>query len=92
MKIDDSGTEIKRLLRIFSLKGIRHKTSWTPFKITDKGIKLLNETELRCALCSKLIDWDPIIKIIDGKKHHFDSQECVNTYKKYKSIYGSSFE
>ena len=92
MKIDDSGKEIKRLVRIFSLKGIRHKTSWATFKITDSGISLLNKTELRCVLCSKLIDWDPIIKIIDGKEYHFDSQECVNTYEKYKSIYGSSFE
>jgi len=92
MKLDDSGKEIKRLLRIFSLKGIRHKTSWTPFNITDKGIELLRETDLRCALCSKLIDWEPIIKIIEGKKYHFDRLDCLNTYKKYKSIYGSSFE
>jgi len=92
MKVDDSGKEIKRLLRIFSIKGIKHNTSWTPFKITDKGIKLLSETNLRCVLCSKLIDWEPIIKIIEGKKHHFDTRECVNTYMKYKSIYGSNFE
>ena len=92
MKLDDSGKEIKRLLRIFSLKGIRHKTSWTPFNITDKGIELIHETDLRCALCSRLIDWEPIIKIIEGKKYHFDSLECLNTYKKYKSIYGNSFE
>ena len=92
MKLDDSGKELKRLLRIFSLKGIRHNTSWTPFKITGEGIELLSGTELRCALCSKRIDWEPIIKIIDGKKYYFDSQECLNTYKKYKSIYGISFE
>jgi KaiC/GvpD/RAD55 family RecA-like ATPase len=92
MKVDDSGKEIKRLLRVFSLKGVRHKTSWTPFEINDKGIKLMSETDLRCDLCSKLIDWEPIVKIIDGKKHNFDSPECVDTYMKYKSVYGSSFE
>jgi len=92
MKVDDSGKEIKRLLRIFSLKGARHKTIWTPFEITSKGIIVKSKTELRCALCSKLIDWEPIVKTIDGKKYAFDSLECVNTYQKFKSIYGSSFE
>ncbi len=38
MKEDESGKEIKRLLRVFSLKGAKHKTHWTPFEITDKGI------------------------------------------------------
>ena len=92
MKIDDSGEEIKRLLRIFSLKGVRHKTTWTPFEITDKGIVVKREKELRCVLCSKLIDWEPITQVIDGKKYPFDTIECLNTYKKFKSIYGSSFE
>lgn len=92
MKVDDSGQDIKRLLRIFSLKGAEHKTTWTPFEITDKGIIVKGESELRCALCSKLIDWEPINKIIDGKKYSFDTLECVNTYMKFKSMYGSSFE
>ncbi len=92
MKIDDSGKEIKRLLRIFSLRGAKHKTLWTPFEITDKGIVVKSETELRCVLCSKLIDWEPITKIIDGKKYYFDTLDCANTYKKFKSIYGSNFE
>jgi hypothetical protein len=92
MKVDDSDKQIKRLLRVFSLKGMRHRTSWTQFKINDEGIKLLSDTDLRCILCSKLIDWEPIVKTIDGKKLHFDSPECVDTYMKYKSVYGSSFE
>lgn len=92
MKVDDSGKELKRLLRIFSLRGIKHKTNWTPFEITDKGIVVKSETELRCVLCSKLIDWEPITKIIDGKKYYFDTLDCANTYEKFKSIYGSNFE
>lgn len=92
MRLDDSGKEIKRLLRIFSLKGMRHKTRWTPFKISNNGIKLLGEMDLRCDLCSKLIDWEPIVKTIEGKKYNFDSPECVDTYMKYKSVYGNSFE
>ena len=92
MKIDDSGKEIKRLIRIFSLKGVKHRTSWMPFEITDKGVAVKSETELRCALCSKLIDWEPITETIDGKQYPFDCMDCLNTYKKFKSVYGSNFE
>jgi len=92
MKIDESGKEIKRLLRIFSLKGAIHKTTWTPFEITSKGIVLKSETEIRCTLCSKVIEWEPIIKTINGKKCPFDTVECFHTYKKFKSVYGNTFE
>ena len=92
MKIDESANEITRLVRIFSLKGTKHKTNWTPFEISDKGIIVKRETEIRCALCSKSIDWEPITKVINGKEYHFDTEDCLNTYEKFKSIYGSNFE
>lgn len=87
MKIDETGNEIKRLLRIFSLKGVKHRTSWTPFEITDGGINMKSEAELRCVMCSKLIEWEPHIETIDGEKYQFDTMECVNTYKKLKSFF-----
>lgn len=40
MKEDESGKEIRTLLRIFSLRGVKHKTHWTPFEITNKGIAI----------------------------------------------------
>jgi flagellar protein FlaH len=92
MKEDESGKEIKRLLRIFSLKGAKHKTYWTPFEITDRGIIVKSEIELRCVMCSKLIEWEPHVEVIGGKKYSFDSLECANTYKKLKSLYGEYFE
>ena len=92
MRFDETGYEIKRLLRIFSLKGIKHKTSWTPFEITNRGITIKSDSQLRCSLCSKQIDWEPIYETIEGKKIPFDSSECVNIYKKFKSIYGKNFE
>lgn len=92
MKLEETGSEFKRLLRIFSLKGVRHKTSWVPFEITNKGITIKSDSRLRCSLCSKSIEWEPIYETIDGKKIPFDSLECVNTYKKFKSIYGQNFE
>ena len=96
MKGDDSGKEIKRLLRIFSLRGARHKTHWTPFEITNKGIAIKNavknETGNRCVMCSKLIKGDPQVEIVKGKKLSFDSEECAKTYRKLKSLYGEDFE
>jgi KaiC/GvpD/RAD55 family RecA-like ATPase len=92
MKEDESGKDIKRLLRIFSFKGAKHRTYWNQFEITDKGIKVKSDIELRCAMCSKLIDWKPYVEEIEGKKHNFDSSECARTYKKLKSLYGEDFE
>ena len=92
MKDDESGKEIQRLLRIFSIKGAKHKTSWTPFEITNTGIKVKSGVELRCTMCSKLIDWEPYTETIEGKKYNFDSVTCANTYKKLKALYGEDFE
>jgi KaiC/GvpD/RAD55 family RecA-like ATPase len=92
MRLNETNDEIQRLLRIFSLKGVRHKTNWIPFKITDKGIVLNSESKIRCSLCSKPIEWEPIYEIFEGKQIPFDSIDCIKTYKKFKSIYGNSFE
>lgn len=40
MKMDEKGGELKRYLRVYSMKGVKHSTSWVPFKITDKGITI----------------------------------------------------
>jgi hypothetical protein len=87
-----SSEEIKRLLRLFSLKGAKHKTQWTPFEITNEGILLKSQKELRCVMCSRLIEWEPHSEVIEGKEYSFDSAECANTYKRLKSLYGPSFE
>jgi len=91
-KKDESGEEIKRLLRLFSLKGAKHKTQWALFEITNNGIILKSEKETRCVMCSRQIDWEPHLEIIEGKQYSFDSTECATTYKKLKALYGESFE
>ena len=91
-KESKSGEEIRRLLRLFSLKGAKHKTQWVVFEITKEGIILKSEKELRCVMCSNRIDWEPHLEIIGGKEYIFDSSECATTYKKLKALYGESFE
>jgi len=51
-----------------------------------------NRAMARCTLCSAPIRSKPIIEKIDGKEHIFDSEECVQTYKRLKQIYGDYFE
>jgi len=92
MKEDESGEEIRRLLRVFSLKGASHKTHWTPFEITDHGIVVKNEVELRCMMCSRIIDGEPHFETVGGNTYSFDSAECAGTYRKLKALYGESFE
>ena len=91
-KESESGDEIKRLLRLFSLKGAKHKTKWVVFEIANNGIILKSEKEIRCVMCSRQIDWEPHLEIIDGKQYSFDSAECAKTYKRLKALYGESFE
>ncbi len=92
MKEDESGKEIRRLLRVFSLKEANHKTNWTPFEITNHGVIVKTEDELRCVMCARLIEWKPITEVVGGKTYTFDSPGCVSTYKKLKSLYGENFE
>jgi KaiC/GvpD/RAD55 family RecA-like ATPase len=92
MKTDETGKELKRLLRVFSLRGANHKTNWTPFEITNNGIILKNEKGLRCDMCSRQIEWEPITEIVEGKEYNFDCQDCAKTYKKFKSLYNGAFE
>ena len=92
MKEDETGTEIKRLLRIFSLKGASHKTHWTPFEITSHGIMVKSELEQRCAMCSRVIQDEPLVEVVGGNKYFFDSSECVSTYRRLKALYGESFQ
>jgi circadian clock protein KaiC len=92
MRQDESGKEIRRLLRVFSLKGVKHKTCWTPFEITSKGIKLEDDVESRCVMCSRRIQQEPHIETIEGKNYFFDKADCGITYKKLKSLYGECFE
>jgi hypothetical protein len=48
--------------------------------------------ELRCSTCLKVIKGQPHVETIKGKKYNFDTPECARTYRKLKSIYGSSID
>jgi hypothetical protein len=48
---------------------------------------------VKCALCDKRIaSIDPIEEIIDSETYVFDGTDCALMFKKYRSVYGNSFE
>jgi hypothetical protein len=44
-----------------------------------------------CVMCSKEISGQPISETIDNKVYSFDCVECVDTFKKLRSIFGNKF-
>ncbi len=49
-------------------------------------------TSINCALCTTPIKEKPIIKEIEGQELLFDSEECVQIYRRLKQIYGERFK
>jgi hypothetical protein len=43
-------------------------------------------------MCAKQIEGEPLVELLGGKQHNFDSKECAQTFKKLKSLYGENFE
>jgi hypothetical protein len=44
-----------------------------------------------CAMCSKPIEGQPITEVIEDEPCYFDSEECANTFRKFRSVYGQVF-
>ena len=48
---------------------------------------------VKCALCDKRIARiNAIEEIIDSETYAFDGTDCALIFKKYRSVYGNSFE
>ena len=88
MKIEDHHGSLTRSIRLLSIKGVRHKPSWIYFKIADDGtISFVDDSSLvTCTLCGKAIMGKPIL----DSEFSFDSQTCLETYKKLVGVYGSN--
>jgi KaiC/GvpD/RAD55 family RecA-like ATPase len=88
MKIEDSHGSLARSIRLLSIKGVHHKPSWIYFNIDDDGNLSFVEdsSSLTCTLCGKQITGSPIL----DSEFSFDSQTCLQTYKKLSGVYGSN--
>jgi len=89
LRMDDSGDEMERSIRILSLKTAESSPKWVKFKITQEGFFQFEDTnvtqpDLRCKLCNEPIAGTPA-KSASGTFH----PHCLDTYQKLGAIYGS---
>ncbi len=91
LKVDESSGGLKRLLRVFSLKGTQHTTDWVRFSISDRGISIEEPLKTRCAMCSRPLGAEPFTFEVSGEMLHFDSRDCLLTYRKLKGVHGDIF-
>jgi hypothetical protein len=86
IKVDDTGEEITRLLRVFSMKGVKHKTRWIIFNITEQGISIIEDNSPRCAWCGGVIPYEPHKEIIEGREYTFHATGCSVNFKKRSAL------
>jgi KaiC/GvpD/RAD55 family RecA-like ATPase len=89
MKLEEnSGGSLTRSIRLLSIKGLHYNPSWINFKISDDGSLAFagQSSSLTCMLCGKSILGTPIF----DSEFTFDSQSCLETYKKLAVVYGSN--
>jgi KaiC/GvpD/RAD55 family RecA-like ATPase len=82
MRLDDIGSEITRMFRIFSIKGVKHQTRWVIFTITEKGIAMVDDNTPRCAWCGGIIPYEPHKETIKDRNYTFHAAACSNSFKK----------
>jgi KaiC/GvpD/RAD55 family RecA-like ATPase len=79
---------LARSIRLLSIKAMNHKPSWVYFNIADDGsLSFVNELfSGTCTLCGKAVKGTPIV----DSELLFDSQTCLERYKKLTELYGSN--
>ncbi len=45
-----------------------------------------------CEMCSKPIEGEPYVELIDDTPHNFHCKDCAQTFKRFKSLYGERFK
>ena len=88
LKLEEYNGSLSRSIRLLSIKGMHHAASWINFKISDEGSLSFGDQSslLTCMLCGKPIFGRPIL----DSEFTFDSQSCLETYKKLSGVYGSN--
>jgi hypothetical protein len=88
LKFEEYNGSLTRSIRLLSIKGMHHAPSWINFKISDDGsLSFADQSSLStCMLCGKTIFGRPIL----DSDFTFDTQSCLETYKKLSGVYGSN--
>jgi KaiC/GvpD/RAD55 family RecA-like ATPase len=87
---EEKNDTIKRSIRLLSIKGVHHNPSWINFDILENGSIIFSESSTSpsfvCALCGKTIEGTPLV----DSDFSFDTQNCMETYRKLAGVYGSN--
>jgi KaiC/GvpD/RAD55 family RecA-like ATPase/class 3 adenylate cyclase len=87
---DHSNEAPKRSIRLLSIRGLHHDPSWISFEIQEDGSIVFPDhspsSSYVCALCGKLIAGTPLF----DSEFTFDTQNCLETYRKLAGVYGSN--
>jgi KaiC/GvpD/RAD55 family RecA-like ATPase len=87
---EESNNSIKRTIRLLSIKGMHHNPTWINFEILDNGSIVFSDSSTSysfvCALCGKAVEGTPIM----DSEFTFDTQNCVETYRKLAGVYGAN--
>ena len=87
---DHSNEAPKRSIRLLSIRGLHHDPSWIGFEIQEDGSIVFPDhspsSSYVCALCGKLIAGTPLF----DSEFTFDTQNCLETYRKLAGVYGSN--
>ena len=88
MKFEEYKGYLARSIRLVSIKDLRHTPSWISFKISDDGSLRFADpsSSLTCMLCGKPIFGIPVV----DSDFTFDSESCLEMYKKLSGVYGSN--
>lgn len=87
MKIEEHHGSLARSIRLLSIKGVHHKPAWIYFNVDEDGnLSFVEDSSITCTLCGKAIMGTPIL----DSEFSFDSQSCLETYKKLAGVYGSN--
>lgn len=93
MKLNEGDNSIeapKRSIRLLSIRGLHHEPSWISFEIQENGSLIFPDhspsSSYVCALCGKVIAGTPIF----DSEFTFDTQNCLETYRKLAGVYGSN--
>jgi hypothetical protein len=57
---------------------------------TNPGVN--PKVKISCEMCSKPIDGEPYVELIDETPHSFHCKDCAQTFKRFKSLYGDDFK
>lgn len=91
MRMEDSGQEIQRDMRILSLKTANNLPKWVKFRIKQDGeLQFAQDKEPRVELRCKLCDGPIVGQVASTDPDSNFHPHCLETYRKLGDIYGSN--